>query len=78
MLDGSLFVLLGYQPASHNGNGNGNAHRPLVLTRVDHQPTVQYVACFASDDARRRDDAESRELAEVLGVFACPSIVEKK
>jgi hypothetical protein len=67
MPDGSLFLLLAYQPPQ-----NGHRPKPLVLTRVDHQPTVNYVAGYASDQARKRDDAESRELAQVLSALLGP------
>lgn len=58
MPDGSLFLLLAYQPPE-----NGHRPQPRVLTRVDHPPTVNYVAGYASDQARKRKDTESRELA---------------
>ena len=58
---GTLALLLTYTPAS-----NGHQPQPLVLGRIDHQPMVQRAALFASDQARKRDDAESRTLVEVL------------
>jgi hypothetical protein len=58
---GSLFLLIGYAPPE-----NGHQPTPLVLGRIDHQPLVQRAALFASDQARRRDDIESRTLVEVL------------
>ena len=64
MPDGSLFLLLAYQAPE-----NGHRPQPLVLTRIDHQPTVNYVAGFASTQARKREDAESRELAQVLSML---------
>jgi hypothetical protein len=60
-LMGSLFLLLGYAPPE-----NGHQPAPLVLGRIDHQPMVQRAALFASDQARKREDAESRTLVEVL------------
>ena len=68
MSEGNLAVLLLWQPATTNG------HRPtpLVVTRVDHQPLVLPVASYASDRAREREDAESRELAEVLSQLLEP------
>jgi hypothetical protein len=36
---------------------------------MDHQPTVNDVARYASAQARNRDDAESQELAQVLNAL---------
>jgi hypothetical protein len=65
MPEGNLALLL---PASNN------SHQPQVLTRVDHAPTAHYVAGYASDQARRRADAESCELARVLGCLLKPCL----
>jgi hypothetical protein len=68
MPEGNLALLLLWQPASTNGHRS----TPLVLTRIDHQPTVLVAASYASEHAREREDAESRELAEVLTVLLAP------
>jgi hypothetical protein len=68
MPEGNLALLLLWQPATTNG------HRPtpLVLSRVDHQATVLPVAQYVDHQAREREDAESRELAEVLSLLLGP------
>ena len=67
MPEGSLALLLIYQPPE-----NGHRPQPLVLTRVNDAVLVNSVATYAAERARERDDAESRELAQVLSVLLGP------
>jgi hypothetical protein len=67
-LEGSLFLLLSWQPAQNIGH----RPQPLILSRIENEQVVLAAADYASKCARERAEAESRELAEVLSALLGP------